>query len=381
MERLRQRLSVALVLLLVLSLGLPAFASNISDKQAEYERVQREIAQIEKRIYDNQQEAKSINSEIVRLDKEIQQAEQQLGYLEMRLKTTETEVAAIEEDLTEAEEKLAFRQEMLKTRVRALYERGTVSYLEVLLNARSFSDLINRVNLLRQVVAHDVNVVDSIRSEKARIEEQKNILELKRQDLARLRQETERNRGALASRQAEHRSYLTKLERDREAWLESLRDIELVAQELERLIREGQGANPNPVQGTGTYTWPTPGYTRITSPYGQRNHPIFGGSSFHYGIDIGAPMGAKIVAADSGTVLFAGWMTGYGQVVILDHGNGRSTLYAHASVLLVKNNQRVIKGQQIAKVGSTGWSTGAHLHFEFRINGAKQNPLNYVKRP
>ncbi|NLW16615.1 MAG: M23 family metallopeptidase, partial [Firmicutes bacterium] len=92
-------------------------------------------------------------------------------------------------------------------------------------------------------------------------------------------------------------------------------------------------------------------------------------------------MGAKIVAADSGTVLYAGWMTGYGQVVIIDHGKNISTLYAHCSVLMVKNNQKVAKGQQIAKVGSTGWSTGPHLHFEYRISGTRKNPLDYVRRP
>lgn len=381
MKRFRQGLTFSLVLMLIFALALPALANDLGKQQAEYEKVQKQIADIEKRIYNNTQQAKSVSSEISRLDKEIQQAEQQLSYLETRLQTTEMEIAVTEKELTEAEEKLGFRQEMLKTRLRALYERGPVSYLEVLLNARSFSDFINRVGMLQRVVAQDVTVVDSIKVEKARIEEQKTVLETKRGELAGLYRDTDRNRTAVASRQAERSRYKDQLAKDRAEWEKSLNSLEKIEQELEALIREAQSKNPGAGSGTGTYTWPTPGYTRITSPYGQRNHPIFGGSSFHYGIDIGAPMGAKIVAADAGIVLFSGWMTGYGQVVILDHGNNRSTLYAHTSVLMVKNNQKVVKGQQIAKVGSTGWSTGPHLHFEFRVNGAKQNPLNYVKRP
>lgn len=381
LKRFRRGLMVGLVMLLVLAMALPALASDLGKQQAEYEKVQKQISDIENRIYKNTAQAKSVSSELSRLDKEIIKVEEELSYLEKRLQTTTMEIDATEKDLADAVDKLCFRQDMLKTRLRALYERGSVSYLEVLLNARSFSDLINRIGMLQRVVTQDVTVVDSIKIEKARIEDQKAVLEAKRTELASLRQQTERNRTSIASRKAERSRYQDQLKTDRAEWEKSLRSLEQIEQELENLIREAQSNNPGAGSGTGTYSWPTPGYTKINSPYGQRKHPIFGGSSFHYGIDIGAPMSAKIVAADSGTVLFSGWMTGYGNVVILDHGNNRSTLYAHTSVLMVKNNQKVVKGQQIAKVGSTGWSTGAHLHFEFRVSGAKQNPLNYVKRP
>ncbi|HHW98326.1 MAG TPA: peptidoglycan DD-metalloendopeptidase family protein [Firmicutes bacterium] len=381
MKRFRQGLTVGLVLLLLFALTVPALASDLAKQQAEYEKIQQQIAEIEKRINANQKESNSVTNEISRLEKEIQKTEEQLTYLETRLLTTEREIEATEKDLAEAEENLAFRQDMLKTRLRALYERGPVSYLEVIFNARSFTDLINRIGLLKRVVEQDAVIVDTIKLEKARIEEQKVLLENKLEELASLKQERERNRTALASRMAERNEYKKRLNSDRAEWEKNLRALEQVERELEALIREAQGKNPNAGAGTGTYTWPTPGYTRITSPFGPRNHPIFGGSSFHNGVDIGASMGAKIVAADSGTVLYAGWMTGYGQVVIIDHGKNISTLYAHCSVLMVKNNQKVVKGQQIAKVGSTGWSTGPHLHFEYRISGTRKNPLDYVRRP
>lgn len=375
----RQGLTVGLVLLLICTLAMPVYASSLSNKQSEYQKVQEQIRQMEQRINANQKQSKSIGSELNRLEREIHEAEQKLGYLHNRLQTTALEIDAAEKELAEAQKNLDFRQEMLKTRIRALYERGSVSYLEVLLNARSFSDLVNRVVLLQRVVAQDVAVVDSIKLEKARIEEKKSFLDAKRVELAGLYRDTESHRTAIASRKAERGAYKNKLDNDRAEYQRALRELEATERELERLIRQAQGSNPGTGTGTGKYTWPTPGYSKINSYFGNRKHPIFGGNNFHAGIDIGAPMGAKIVAADAGKVLYAGWMTGYGQVVILDHGGGRSTVYAHASVLLVSNNQSVAKGQQIAKVGSTGWSTGPHLHFEVRVNGVKKNPLNYVR--
>ncbi len=381
MKYFRQGATVGLVLLLVMAMALPAVAGDLAKQQAEYERVQKEIAQIEKRINTNKQQSKSVSSEISRLDKEIYQAEEQLSYLETRLRTTDLEIKATEKDLADAEERLDFRQDMLKTRLRALYERGSVSYLEVLFNARSFSDLINRIGLLQRVVAQDVTVVDSIKTEKVRIEEQKHVLDTKRAEYDVLYRETDSNRNAIESRKADRTKYQTKLKNDRAELEKSLEESEQRQQALAELIREAQSSNPNSNQGTGQYIWPTPGCRKINSWYGLRNDPFTGKKKFHYGIDIGAPMGAKIVAVDSGTVLYSGWMTGYGKVVIIDHGNNRATLYAHTSVLMVSNNQKVTKGQQIAKVGSTGWSTGAHLHFEFRVNGVRKNPLDYVKRP
>jgi len=131
--------------------------------------------------------------------------------------------------------------------------------------------------------------------------------------------------------------------------------------------------------GTGVYTWPTPGYKVITSPYGMRYHPILGIRKMHTGVDIGAPMGATIVAADGGKIIHAGWMGGYGQVLVVDHGNGMSTLYAHLSSFIAGNGASVTKGQPIGRVGTTGWSTGPHLHFEVRENGSPVDPMSYIK--
>lgn len=380
MANLRRGLMVALVLYLVFALTAPVLAvDDLAKKQAEYQKVQQQMQQLEQKISSNNKASKTVASEINRLDKEITQAEQQLGFLENRLQTTQSEISVSEKDLTSAEKNLTGRQDMLKTRIRALYERGSVSYLEVLLNAHSFTDLINRLGLLSRVVNQDVAIVETIKTEKAQITEQKTFLESKQQEVSGLYSETNQSQTKLASRKSQQSAYKKTLDHDRAAYDASMKGLQATEAALEKLIKAAQKNTPGATNGTGVYVWPTPGYSRITSPFGWRKHPIYGTSNFHAGVDIGAPMGAKIVAADAGIVMYAGWLGAYGQVVILDHGKGISTVYAHTSVLLVQTNHRVSKGQQIAKVGSTGMSTGAHLHFEFRVNGAKQNPQSHVK--
>jgi murein DD-endopeptidase MepM/ murein hydrolase activator NlpD len=129
----------------------------------------------------------------------------------------------------------------------------------------------------------------------------------------------------------------------------------------------------------GNMKWPTPGYTNVVSPYGRRLHPILKKYKMHTGIDIDAPSGASIIAANSGTIIIAGWRSGYGNTVVIDHGGGITTLYAHCSKILVKVGDHVAAGKVIAKVGSTGLSTGAHLHFEIRVNGDTVDPLKFGK--
>jgi murein DD-endopeptidase MepM/ murein hydrolase activator NlpD len=153
-------------------------------------------------------------------------------------------------------------------------------------------------------------------------------------------------------------------------------ELEATSRELVSIIAQLEAEQKGTGGGTGTFIWPTAG--PITSYYGLRLHPILGTYRMHYGLDIGAPYGQSIYAADSGVVIFANWMGGYGLTLIIDHGDGLSTLYAHTSDILVNVGDAVNQGQVVAKVGSTGYSTGPHLHFEVRVNGEPQNPLNYL---
>jgi len=163
------------------------------------------------------------------------------------------------------------------------------------------------------------------------------------------------------------------------AYEKALDEMEEAQRKLNKMIAELQAKQKKGYMGTATFAWPTPGYTRITSPYGWRIHPIYKTRRMHTGIDIGAPAGSNIVAATHGEVIYADWLGGYGKTVVLDHGGGISTMYAHTSVILVEVGQKVRKGQVIAKVGSTGVSTGPHLHFEVKINGNHTDPWKYFE--
>jgi len=162
-------------------------------------------------------------------------------------------------------------------------------------------------------------------------------------------------------------------------YAKALDDLEAMSKQLETIIRNLQvNTSDQPRRGSGKFTWPAPGYSRITSPFGYRLHPILKQNRLHTGMDIGAPTGAKVVAGEEGTVIHVGSLTGFGNTIIIDHGGGYSTLYAHLSAYSVSKGQEVKKGETIGKVGSTGWATGPHLHFEVRVNGTPVKPDDYL---
>jgi murein DD-endopeptidase MepM/ murein hydrolase activator NlpD len=249
--------------------------------------------------------------------------------------------------------------------------------LEVLLAAADFKDFLTRYDLLNSIVEQDMELIASINREKKDLNNKKSELEVKRKELLSIQASQESKKEELDSEKEKKTEILNSVREEKSSYLKALEELEKTSQQLEQLIRNAQPGG-NATTGTGTYTWPTPGYRAITSPYGMRYHPILKDRRMHTGVDIGAPMGATIVAADSGTVIHAGTMGGYGQTLVIDHSNGISTLYAHQSRFLVGNGASVEKGQAIGKVGSTGWSTGPHLHFEVRINGSYTDPMPYI---
>jgi murein DD-endopeptidase MepM/ murein hydrolase activator NlpD len=327
----------------------------------------------------NKQE-KSVLTELGDLEKAIDRTSSDLRTIETRLRNTENELVALNQELADTEAKLEERSNQLGYRLRALYERGPISYLEVLFNATTFADFVNSFLLLKTVVNQHVNIYQSVPADKELVAEQKVIAEVKQQEITSLKEQTALQKANLENRSASRTQVLTQLSQDKAQAQKAYNELNALAQEVDKIIKDLQAKNSTG-QGTGTYVWPTPGYTKITSPFGWRTHPIFKTSEFHSGIDIGGAgiVNKNIVAADSGTVILADWLGGYGKTVIIDHGKGMSTLYAHTNTLLVKAGDKVVKGHAIAKVGSTGNSTGPHLHFEVRKNGERVSPLSYVK--
>lgn len=364
--------------------------------------------------YQNQKDKANQNSNTIEKQKEniegqIDKVLQEVADLNASILDYETQIKQLSEksetlqkSINEKEKELVEKKKLLDDRLVAMYMKRETTFLDVLLSGELMNFISNQ-DIIKQAADYDnrlINEVEelktSLESEKQEIEKVKAEKEEKNNELLKLKSEKEQKAANLNDEQKELEKKLSEYKAQAEKYAELERQAiakeKAAREEAERQAAAKKTAN-NQNSGSGSsntnqtvtdpYTggklgWPCPSSSRITSPYGYR--VLFGVRDFHTGIDIGAGMGQNIVAAESGTVILAnyGWNGGYGNYIIINHGNGITTRYAHASQLYVSAGQTVTKGQVIAAVGSTGNSTGAHLHFEVRVNGSHTNPLNYL---
>ncbi|KKM09913.1 hypothetical protein SY88_16250 [Clostridiales bacterium PH28_bin88] len=371
-----------LALAVVLGLALlPVFGSEV-DKQLEDLRKQQD--QVGRSIQKNQQaiqqatkEIKSLTGQLRVLQENIEQVENELDDLKAQLKEAERRVAQAEKELKEAEDALTHRSDVFRTRLKEIYLNGKVDYLEVLMQSTSITDFLVRFDLLKKIAEQDVEMLRSIEKEKQEVERKKADLEVRRNEIASLKDRTEKKQDRLESQRAEKEKLVSKLQTDKAAAERALAEEEETFEKLAARIRE-LASKAGKYSG-GKMQWPLPGYSRITSDYGWRTHPILKDKRFHNGIDIAAPTGTQVVAAEGGKVILADWFGAYGKAVVIDHGGGVTTLYGHLSQILVKTGETVTRGQVIGKVGSTGLSTGPHLHFTVMENSEHVSPWKYLK--
>ena len=378
MKMRRKSLATLLIMVFFISAVLPVYADELEETRRQLEAISRNIDATQSKVTSVKKQESSIMGQIQSLEKEISSTENQITATEDRIIFLQDSIVATQADIEETEQNLKEKSELLSERLVVLHEQGEVTYLEVLLSATDFKDFLTRYEMVNNIIEQDVDLIASINQDKQDLEMRKSDLEVKKKELENALKQQESMRAQLDEQKAEKKQILASVQNERAAFEKALQELEETSRQLEQMIRQLQGGSSEAL-GTGVYTWPTPGFTTITSPYGMRYHPILKTRKMHTGVDIGAPMSATIVAADSGKVIHAGWMGGYGQVIVIDHGNGVSTLYAHQSAFLVGNGATVSKGQAIGKVGSTGWSTGPHLHFEVRINGSYTDPMPYIR--
>lgn len=372
--------------------GLCSMLMSHSPVQARPPAIQvaQSIQELQQKKKTVDQQRQTLQQQSDRLQQQTTQAESTLDSLEDTIAATTEQISDTESRLASAEAELQNLQSDLQTAETA-YEAvriaavGRLQFLQrqqdregwaVLLQSSNFNEFLERRYQLRRVYQADQQFLvtlkeqaDVIKAQRQIVEEQKNRVALLRQELLAKKQQYE----AEATQQTQ---LISRLKQDRAALAAAQSQLARDSEAIAALIREKVAASTNVVRGTGIFVYPVNG--RITSGFGNRRHPILGRNRFHAGVDFGASHGTPIYAADSGKVIFSGWYGGYGRAVIVDHGGGITTLYAHASRLYVSVGQAVTRGQAIAAIGSTGLSTGPHLHFEVRQNGNPVNPMAYL---
>lgn len=373
MLQIRQYLACGLVFLMVLMVVGPVLANELGEQQ---QQVQQQMQAQQGKTAAAQQKVDSVSDQLQRVQSELEKAQGEFKSIQEKLNATEEQIEANTVVLAVAEKKLAQRSVILNTRIRDIYQNGQLSYLDVLLGANDFRDFTTRADLLKRVINKDLDLIFKIRAERQLVLDTKEQLDRDRESILSLKQAAEEKKIIIETSKRAQEKVLAEAVGERDTAERAYQELVETSRRIEQMIRGNQSASSGPIGSTGSMLWPAEG--PITSPFGWRTHPIFGTQRYHSGIDIGADYGDAVLAADGGVIIFADWMGGYGKAVIIEHGNGISTLYGHNSELVVSEGQRVRKGEMIAQVGSTGYSTGPHLHFEVRQDGSPVSPMNYL---
>jgi murein DD-endopeptidase MepM/ murein hydrolase activator NlpD len=380
LHKIKLPLAVGIIMLFISQVLGPVSANELDRLRREQETLSRQIKQQEQQLKQNQQQIRNVTSDINQLERDIERVQREINVLKKRLADTEKRVEEVEAELADAEERLAIRTGVLAARVKEIFINGQINYLEILLQSSSINDLLTRMVLLEKLMEQDIVLLEEIEAERYAIEVKKASLEIKRTEINSIKLDTERKERDLLAKTRQRQNWLASLETNAEALEKALDQLEEDSKKIEKMIQEELAKRGSGGQGiVGKAAWPTPGYTRISSDYGMRRHPILRAQRMHTGIDIAAPMYINAVAAEFGRVMYADWLGGYGKTIIIDHGKSTSTLYAHLNTISVNVGDQVTRGQVIGKVGSTGQSTGPHLHFEVRINGSHINPWPYLR--
>ena len=357
------------------------------------------LSQIEAMLREARSKQQGLNSVVARLDARLsaisdtmQSLNRQLASVNTSLKARQAAYTALQAQLTSkqaelnaGEEQLRWQQMVFNQRVVDSYKTGNIDYIDVLLGSGDFNDMVNRISIITKLASADSDAVAQLTQVRDSVAAEKQDIATKTLAAGRLWDQVKQQHDEVARLRAEKRTTLKSTMAARRAKANALASVNTSisaweAQEAQ-LASESQGLSgviqglAGSGHGTGTMVWPVHG--PITSPFGWRIHPIFHVRKFHTGIDIGASYGTPIHAADGGRVIYATWMSGYGNTTIIDHGNGISTLYAHQSSIIVTSGP-VSKGQVIGYVGATGYATGPHLHFEVRVHGNPVNPVPYL---
>ncbi len=389
-----------IILLISLFLAFAVVMPVSAVTNDEIETRQQELQEIEKKRRDEKSALEQRLNREAALRDELKQLENRMHELRLEQERltgeiilVENEISQAELELAEAEEQLRQQEDLLKLRLRAIQQYGLVTYFEVLFDSSSFHDFLTRLHNLSIIANNDLRLIEEIQAERDMIQIWKDELELKKSNLENIRRQVTNNKTEMEQLVANREIMIGDLQSEISLNLKAIKDLEEEAQKLDALIRKLIAEATSQFSGLkGALHYPIEAPTWISSGFGWRRDPFSGAQAWHGGVDMAPHNGAAnyIIAAAEGKVIFSGWNGGYGNCIMIDHGNGTVTLYAHMSSLQVQVGEIVFRGQRIARAGTTGYSTGVHLHFEVREYNKppvrsypsggldhRYNPMNY----
>jgi murein DD-endopeptidase MepM/ murein hydrolase activator NlpD len=366
--------------------------SEESKKQAEEEKkaLKSNLTDVKSLLASLETSKSNLETYIQELDADLADINEKIDQLNRLISDKEFEIQITERELEEARNVEETQYNLMKKRVKFMYERGQASTVEMLLSSKSFVEFLNKAEVINRISAYDRRMLDSYIDAKDQVAEKEQTLISQKSDLEEAKAAVQNEQEAVEALMADKEQEITVFEGDINNKEAAIREYEAMIAEQDQIIKDLEAAileekkrllaedKKAIVYDGGQFKWPAPSYVRISDDYGNRIHPILGTQQFHNGVDMAAPNGSPILAAYDGEVIAASYSPTMGNYIMIDHGDGLITIYMHASSVSVSQGTMVARGEQIGCVGSTGRSTGPHLHFSVRENGQYVSPWNYL---
>ncbi|MCL2351048.1 MAG: peptidoglycan DD-metalloendopeptidase family protein [Firmicutes bacterium] len=384
--------------LAVLTMLFPAAAraQSLSDLQKRQKDIQSNRSQVTEQYNETTEQINQIEQEIRNLDQQLSDGQDALDRISAQLEDTNQLLAKTQADLAQAEADHEAQYQLFKERLKFMYENGSYGYLEVLFQAKDFSDFLNRAEYINRIARSDKEMLEKLQAAEDLVNEKLAEVTDQKARVETLLADQTAKQDELTYTLSAKQAYLDQLDADAQTYQSKLDMLKQQDDDIKALIKKAQddlkaqqaaaaaakrakaAASQASAYAGGSMSWPVPGHYLISDTFRARNNPVNGKREFHTGVDIPAPTGSAITAARGGVVIYAGWMSGYGNTVIIDSGGGVTCLYGHNSKLVVGVGQSVAEGEKIAKAGSTGNSTGPHCHFQVMVDGTAVNPKKYL---
>lgn len=377
-KKICKNLILTILIITSFSMLIVVSADDLEKQEENLKEAEDRLKNLDSSHNDVSNQKNKIVKKIRSLESTVKSIEGEIVVLVSEIGENETQITLAKEKLVLAKDELKETNDTLDKRIKVMYINGTIGYIEVLLESRSFEDLLMRIDMLSKIIKSDTDLIEEMEVAKANVEVKKETLESEKVSLTNLQTEKTIKQDELKVSIISYENEKRELETNLEALEVQIDDTNKDAEAITLIIKD---IKLREKYVGGIMAWPVPGHYSISSPFGMRIHPILKVNKMHTGTDIRVKVGTNIVAAQEGTIIWSNWLGGYGKAVMVDHGGGIVTLYAHNSAFKVKKGEIVEKGQLIALSGNTGNSTGPHLHFEVRVNGEFVNPMEWITGP